>query len=461
MQTYYLGVLLLGLCGTCAYFLIYTTAQTASPLDPCTNEQLYEEGRNLSGAGFVMALDYSDQLTGGGMNLFCLQCLAYSIDPSLVVVEPFIVQSTFGAALDLRKPAAETPWKRNAVRMSSIYNMDKWQAFSKKKCFAPLAPWEALLDVAPRNVVLVQHTWEDSCSLDAFRDAYSPFFRLHSFNVVREVCFNFKYTGQLELWRYKHSIYGDLEPTDVTLIYRKWLGVGKKVTKYTVSISDSHCEKESTGGPLFNQLHVSPSQALFVKANLYISRYLGGVSNNTYIAVMLRVEQVFVSTSKRANKLRLVSRCLSSLIKKWEYMKHTTRITHTFVALDYGKFGSKGFTLHDYVDRQALEEKLSELLNTMGQGSFSLWESKFQDVAGTENPGYIASLQQTIAGNARCLITAGGGTFQNHAFVIHRRKYAKTCHVRLKANCKLLDSFVKFSLPAPSTSTTSTPATGT
>ena len=459
MQTYYLGILLLGLCGTCIYFLIYTSSEIASPLDPCINGHLYSEGRNLSGAGFVMALDYSDQLTGGGMNLFCLQCLTYSIDPSLVVVEPFIVQSTFGAALDLREPAAETPWKNNALRMRSIYDIDKWLAFSRKKCYAPLAPWEAFLDLAPRNVVLVQHTW-DSCSLDQFKDAYSPFFRLYRFNVVREVCFNFKSTGELELWRYKHSIYGELKPTDVTLIYQKWLGVGTMVTKYTVSISDSHCEKESTGGPLFNNLHVSPSPALLAQADLYVSRYLGGVTNHMYIAVMLRVEQVFVSTSKRVNKLHLVSRCLINLVKKWQFIKQKTRLTETFVALDYGKYGSKGFMLHNYIDRQALEKKLGELLSAMRQGSFSSWESKFQEVAGTENPGYIASLQQTIGGNARCLLTAGGGSFQNHAFVIHKKKYGKTCHIRLKTNCKLLDSFVKFSLPSPSSSTTST-TTGT
>ena len=445
MQTYYLCVLLLGLCGTSLYFLIYTSAPIVSPLDPCINTHLYAEDRNLSTAGFVLALDYSDQLTGGGMNLFCLQCVAYSIDPSLVVVEPFIVHSTFGAALDLHKPATETPWKENAVRMSDVYDSKKWLAFSKSKCFAPLAPWEALLDFAPRNVVLVQHTW-DHCSLEEFKDTYSPFFKLYRFRVVREVCFNFKASGRLELWRYKHSIYGELDPTEVTVIYKKWLGVGKKIAKFTVSISDSHCEKEITGGPLFNELHVSPSNALSAQADLYASRYLGVVSEHTYIAVMLRLEQVFVSTSKRANKLNLVSRCLTNLLNKWKLMKHSTGITKTFLALDYGKYGSKGFLMRNYTNTMALEEKLSNLLSVMDQGSFSVWESKFQEVAGTENPGYIATLQQTIAGRARCLITVGGGSFQNHAFIIHRKKYGKTCHVRLKTNCKLMDSFIKFSL---------------
>ena len=451
MQTYYLGLLLLGLCGTCVYFLIYRTARIASPLDPCLNTDLYMEGRNLTGAGFMMALDYSDQLTGGGMNLFCLQCLAYSIDPGLVVVEPFIVQSTFGATLDLRHPAAETPWKGNAIRLSGVYDIKKWQAFSKEKCFSPLAPWESLLDVAPRNVVLVQHTWNTSCSLNQFRDKYSPFFHLYRFKVVREVCFNFKFTGELELWRYKHSIYGELDPRTVTVIHQKWLGVGKKVAKFAVSISDSHCEKEVTGGPLFNNLNVAPSDLLSTQADTYISHYLGGVSDHQYIAVMLRVEQIFVGTSKKVNKLRLVSRCLFSLTRKWQNMKRDTGLTETFLALDYGKFGSKGFLMRNYTDKRGLEEKLSGLLSTMGQGDFRVWESKFREVAGTENPGYIASLQQTIASRARCLITVGGGSFQNHAFVLHKEQYGKTCHIRMKSNCRMFDSLITYSLFKPTT----------
>lgn len=451
MQTYYLCIIFLGLCGSCVYFLIYTSTQIVSQLAPCTNEVLYNG--NLTDTGFVMALDYSDQLTGGGMNLFCLQCLAHAIDPNLVVLEPFIVQSTFGAALDLRNPLMETPWKDNAVRMSSVYSMEKWLKYSKQKCFAPLVPWEMFLEVAPRDIVLVQHTWEEDCTLNKFREKYAPFFLLYQFRVVREVCFNFKSSGRLELWRYKYSIYGDLDPRNTTVIYQKWLGVGKAVNKYTISISDSYCEKEVTGGPLFNNLHVSPSMKLFTDAKLYLSRFLGGVTNNMYIAVMLRIEQIFVGTSNRINKLSLVSRCLDNLIKKWTYMKTRTSITKTFLALDYGAYGSKGFVLHKYVDKGSLEGKLKSLLHTMGQGNLTVWESRFREVTGTQNPGYIASLQQTIASKARCLITAGGGTFQNHAFVLHKKAYGKSCHIRLRANCKLLDSSVKYSSPSPKTTT--------
>lgn len=414
---------------------------TFSPRVSCGN-QLYSG--NITSAGFIMALDYSDQLTGGGMNLFCLQCLAASIDPRLVVVEPFIVKSTFGADIDLQNPPLETPWKDNAVRISHVYNMKKWLMYSKQRCFAPLVPWEALLKSAPRDVVLVQHTW-DKCTLNAFWEKYAPFFSLYHFNVIRQVCFNFKSTRELKLWQYQHSIYGELDPTNVTVIYQKWLGIGNRVNKYTVSISDSYCEKASNGDPLFNELHVSPSLQLYSDAGSYVSHFLQDVKNNMYIAVMLRMEQLFLRNSRRKSKLILVSKCLDNIIKRWQNMKTATGINSTFLALDYGKYGSKGFMLHRYANREALEEKLQAFLDTMHQGPFPLWESGFREIAGKENPGYIASLQKTIASKARCLITVGGGSFQNHAFTMHKKAYGRTCHIRLKTDCKLLDSSVHFS----------------
>lgn len=431
MQTYYLCVILLGLCGCIIYLVIFTSARIFSPLDPRINGALYAGNLTVPGAGFVMALDYSDQLTGGGMNLFCLQCIAYSIEPQLVVVEPFVVQSTFGASLNLQNPSFETPWKGNAVRMSDVYDISKWLQYSKQECYAPLVSWEALLEAAPRNVVLVQHTWSDYCSLNKLEELYAPFFHLYKFRVVREVCFNFQSSGKLELWRYKQSIYGDLDPLNVTVVYDKWFGVDPNVKKFAVSISDSKCDKANIGPHLFYELHAVPSKKLFDHSALYISRFLSRDTDHMYIAVMLRLEQVLLSAPESASKRDILSKCLESIVKKWEYMKKTTGITQTFLTLDYGKYGSKGFQLHKYLDKQILDEKLESFLKTMGQGNLTLLESRISQVAGTENPGYIASLQKVISSKARCLITAGGGTFNAHAHVMHTRLYGKTCRIIL------------------------------
>ena len=452
MQTYYLCLLFLGLVITCVYLLI-TITFSSQPRLPCANSLLHH--RNASSLGFLVALDYSDQLTGGGMNLFCLQCLASVMDQRLEVVEPFIVSSTFGMSLDFNKSAVESPWLDSTLRLGDVYDIEKWLAFSDERCFAPLASWERFLEAAPRDVILVQHSWAN-CSLTQFEKKYDPFFTLVGFNVIRKVCFNFQSSGMLNLWRYKRSIYGASDPANVTVIFNRWMGVEQKISKFTVSVTDSYCEKEVIGGALFNGLHVIPSSRLQTDVARYMSRYLHKAEGSMYIAIMVRIEQVFVGTSSRVNKPRLLSRCLDNVVQKWVYMKQHSGLDETFVALDYGRYGSKGFQLHSFMNRKQLEEKLKHMLQALEQGSFQEWEERFGEVTGTQNPGYIASLQQTIASKARCLITAGGGSFQNHAFVQHKEVYGNSCHIRLKKNCRLLDSWVSLSPPSPPSPSTQT-----
>ena len=436
MQIYFLCLVAIGL----GFSFVYYLSVESQSYDLCSPYTLLPG--NDSRTGMLLALDYSDQLTGGGMNLFCLQCVARFMDHHLQVVEPFIVGSTFGAPLDFRNPAGMTPWMAGVLRLGGVYNLTKWQSYSKEMCFARLVSWSKFVSTAPRNVVLVQHVWE-SCSLDKYGEDYAPFFKLLNFRVVRKVCFNFQISGALSMLQYKRSIYGNLEPANVTVIFNKWLGVNEGVGKFQLSIKDSYCEKEVIGGPLFNDLHVTPSARLNLDVERYITQYLDNSEHNMYIAVMIRIEQVFVRLQKRANKLRHLSMCLDNIIKKWQLMKKGSSINSTFVALDYGRYGSKGFFLHTFMDRATLQRKLRDALQVLKQGTFQEWEDRFSEVTGTQNPGYIASLQQAVASRARCLITAGGGTFQNHAFVLHKKVYGNTCYVRLKKNCHLLDSNIK------------------
>ena len=432
MQNYFLCLVTVSLFFSFVYYL----AIASQSYDICSPSTLLPG--NDSRTGMLLALDYSDQLTGGGMNFFCLQCVARFMDHRLRIVEPFIVGSTFGVPLDFRDPAGMTPWMAGVLRLGDVYNLTKWQSYSKEMCFARLVSWSSFLNTAPRNVVLVQHVWE-SCSLDKYEEDYAPFFKLFNFRVVRKVCFNFQISGALSMLQYKRSIYGNLEPANVTVIFNKWLGVNEGIGKFQLGIKDSYCVKEVIGGPLFNDLHVTPSAKLDHDVERYITQYLNKDGDNMYIAIMIRIEQVFVRTLKPASKLRLLSMCLDNVIKKWRLMKKGSSLNSTFVALDYGRYGSKGFFLHTFVDRATLQGKLRAMLQMLKQGTFQEWEDRFSEVTGTQNPGYIASLQQAVASRARCLITAGGGSFQNHAFVLHRKVYGNSCHVRLKKNCHLLD----------------------
>lgn len=407
--------------------------------------------RNASSVGFLMGLDYSDQLTAGGVNLFCLQCLASTMDHRLEVVEPFIVNSTFGVPLEISNHAVESSSMNSVLRLRDVYDLEEWVSYSKEKHFAPLVSWERFLDAAPRSIVLVQHAWGE-CSLTELEKMCSPLFQLINFNVIRKVCLYFKSTGVLSVEQYKRRVYGTLDPANVTVIFNRWMGIGPYIEKFTVSIKGSHCSR-GIGDSLYDS-HVTPSNRVESDVARYVSRYLNQAQGNLYIAVMVRTEMVIVKTSHRDNLLRLISQCVDNVVQKWIYMKKQSGLSATFVALDYGRYGSKGFYLHSFMNQTQLKGKLEQMLQSLEQGSLQEWEQRFGKVTSSQNPGYVASLQKTIASKARCLITAGGGIFQDHAFVLHHKVYGNSCHIQLKSDCTLLDTQVSMSpisLPSPST----------
>ena len=446
-QTCYLCLVVLGLILLFLYFFsLHIPIFTLN--EPCSISPFYGNFSSFR-PGFILALDYSDQLTGGAMNLLCLQCLAHRMDPMLVVVEPFLVRSTFGVSLDLNSPTQDSPWMKSTLRMSDIFNTTVWLEHSRSSCYSPLTFWEQFLNLAPRKVILAQHSWDD-CSLTQVERSLAPFFQLHSFEVVRRVCFNFKTSGTLGLWRYKQNIYGDLEPTRTTLVYQKWMGVGNMVNKYTVSIDDSYCEKEIIGGQLVNNMHILPAQRLLTDANKYVSRFLPGIKDDKFIAIMVRFERIFMflDTSPKIDKLTYLSKCLQNVVKKWKVMQVRSKLNQTFLAIDYGKYGSKGFDIHKHGQWHLLDHEVRRLLAVMGQGSLEEWQSRFSNATGTVNPGYIASVQQIIASRAHCLIVIGGGSFQEQTYLHHLHTHGRKCHIRLRSNCHLQD----FLLPSSATS---------
>ena len=391
-----------------------------------------------------MGLDYSDQLTAGGANLFCLQCLASAMDHRLEVVEPFIVHSTFGVPLEISNPAVESSLINNVVRLRDVYDLEKWVSYSKQKHFAPLASWERFLDVAPRSVVLVQHAWGE-CSLTQLEEKCSPLFQLIKFNVIRKVCLYFKSTGVLNLGQYERKIYGTLDPANVTVIFNKWMGIGPFIEKFTVSIRGSPCARA------YEQFyeHVTPNNRLESDAARYVSRYLSKAQDNLYIAIMVRTEMIMNRAPKKDNLLRLISQCVDNVVQKWMYMKNYSGLNTTFVALDYGRYGSEGLHVVSLMNQTQLKGKLQQMLQSLEQGGLQEWEQRFREVTSSQNPGYVATLQKTIASKARCLITAGGGTFQGHAFVLHQKIYGNSCHIRLKNDCTVVDTRVSMSSSSP------------
>ena len=156
---------------------------------------------SLKRRGYVLELNTGDLLTGGGMNVMTLQCLAGKLgaDHSVVVVEPFEINATFGALLFGDHDAFA---RANSVRMSDVYDLEQWHAYTDQKHYPRLATWEDFVLNAPRDLILVEYQWYQECNLEARENEFRPFFDAHSFRVVRKVCLHFKHLGMLTFEQY-------------------------------------------------------------------------------------------------------------------------------------------------------------------------------------------------------------------------------------------------------------------
>ena len=76
----------------CSKQFLYATTYLADFLDQ--KKLLGEKLRNVSSQfGYIVAIDFSDQMTGAAINVRSLQCWAGGISDRLMVVEPFVIEN--------------------------------------------------------------------------------------------------------------------------------------------------------------------------------------------------------------------------------------------------------------------------------------------------------------------------------------------------------------------------------
>ena len=121
LQTYYLCVVTLDMSLIASFFYLFSLHIPIFTLnEPCFISPFHHGNfSSFLPPGFILALDYSDQLTGGAMNRLRLQRLAHRMDPMLVLVT---CRSTFGVSLDLNSPTQDSPWMKATLRMSDKYS---------------------------------------------------------------------------------------------------------------------------------------------------------------------------------------------------------------------------------------------------------------------------------------------------------------------------------------------------
>lgn len=371
--------------------------------------------------GYVLATSYYEQQSMGSRNLFQLQCWAKSL--GLSVVKPVMKDSFLMTPLNDKRQAAY-------LGFEDSFDLNEWNQYTQQFGYAPLVDWQVFLSRAPRNVILVQfeyasvsliksrqragesiihhgleERYKSGCTTKWPKSSELLYLKSKGFRIARTVCFNFYYGDQLTPEEFNSHLLGPLAAGDVTVVMELWRGIG---TAQRV-IMDTDCR-----GVLPVQELVPSSDRLTQLASSYIRRYL---NDGPYLAILGRLEMSLITIHK---SVPVIPFCLQETLLQWEAMKADTALQTTFVALDVGKYGTKGFR---YKENPALDAEVDKFLKRVYGGHMSLhsWEGTFEAVSPVRDTGYMALLQQVIVTRADCILFVGGGAFQRHALNLYRK----------------------------------------
>ncbi len=112
--------------------------------------------------------------------------------------------------------------------------------------------------------------------------------------------------------------------------------------------------------------------------------------------------------------------CLNETVKLYDQLKQQYSNSQVFLALDIGRFGSKGMQRNRVFGTTGIaEERMYRIIHDTlqylsdGQWSVEEWEESFVNITGgITDRGYIAMLQQSMAAHSDCLVLVGGGGYQ-------------------------------------------------
>ena len=372
--------------------------------------------------GYLLELHVSDQLTGGAMNVFSIQCMASKLSPKLIVVEPFIMNSSYGAVLTVKD--RESFDKENNIKLRDIYDISAWNKASDSYDFNRLASWESFINDAPQDLILVENEWEDDCNLSVLTEKFSGFFKTFNFRVVRTVCLNFMKSGAMNARVFKSVVYGEYAPEKMTVVIDRLPGVGR-VDHWRTAVEYKSCDRLQYWNLIVDDM--PSAERIKRDAEEYIRRYLSG--RKDFITLMIRLEHG-INVAAKSAKIEWVKQVLQEARQKWTAVKHRPHLNGTFLAIDIGKYGSSEFINGNMGPIGEILAEIHSLFDNIYEGriSYSKWEDSFVEVSGVKFgsgvSGYVAILQKEIASQGRCLILIGGGSFQksaDHLQQVHHR----------------------------------------
>lgn len=357
--------------------------------------------------GFLVALKYYEQQTQATKNFLQWQCLANSY--GMRVVEPFIHLSSISFPF-----AQMISSKRMPLRFSDLIDMESWNKQTTDKCgYANVAKWEEFLENAPRDVIIVCVKYRDppiipvpvpgrsyhtGCKETCYHRKFNSsltFLERYQFRLVKKVCANFAgYAGSVEDHIFKNDILGNLKHDRVTILlneFRGFFGLYRMQVLSPCSMIHSKVD-----------VSVIPSPRLVKEVHHYA---LANFKGRPYVSILVRIEKLVLHSHQN------VTQCARKVISILEGLKYERQLMDYFLAMDVGRFGSHGSSVHNL---QPLGEDFFRVIYP-SKWSFEEWENSFNSSSSSLNPAYIANFQRTMAAKGDCLIMVGAGGFQAQA----------------------------------------------
>ena len=390
------------------------------------HRRMYKEkrGNMYHPFGYILVNDYFDQITDASRNILSLQCWAGAVSKGLKIVEPFVhKESGFGVSLNFSTQEVEKAGEdSNILRLQDVLYLEGWNDQIRGQGFAPFASWKVFLKSAPRKLIIIpkpcrEHV-RNSCN-GYFNTVASQFAKEHSFDIVRSVHLKNKLYS---LDNFRNIIYGDHKPEESVVLFERWGGILPQIRKGRIAISDNNsCSRYSFPNFLFES-----SPKIVEDNQRYLDQYMPKGDTN-YISVMLRTEHFGINHNFREikspeEKFSLYSTCIQGIINQVRTMKEFYKTSSVFLTVDCRRFGSR--ELKNSSDKGLLDtvvEILFRELKSYGMRlSLEEWDASFDEVPSFKTPGYVALLQKNLAASGKCLVTAGGGTFQKSAEMLYK-----------------------------------------
>ncbi len=201
------------------HYRITPIDRDATPKKPARHLDMAKEPE----VGYVMASNYSDQMTGSAANVVSLQCWASTLGTDVRVVEPFVRHSLLGVNLYAASNASAPETENNSVRLRDVFDIKEWER--KTNSMAPIVTWDHFINHSKRKLILVDRECPNKKCMDCdqqFINSSKEFADRFHFTIVRRVCFPRRVLNESD---FKKLVYADNSLRGVTVIFNSWGGV--------------------------------------------------------------------------------------------------------------------------------------------------------------------------------------------------------------------------------------------